>query len=512
MSKLTKLVRDPRRFFLDSKPYRRYFLIKNRALGGEKPLVGLDRERYGDPAELREPLLRDIARAVPVLDLSHGHRTVLGLLREHLYHLTEYLYEAGRADGVSVEVAAKKRVVDVGSVKLFELDDFLASLESFTVRFVWSEPRARLDLGIQIWKTEEQQVVGPAANPVARRISHHTVEELGLFRRGELKSAAALHDGPLTSDVEFPVDVVYTWVNHDDPGWKELYRQKTGALPEQKDDDAQSLDRFMNRDELRYSMRSIHTHAPWVRTIYVVTNCSRPSWLAEHPKVVWVDHREIIPSESLPTFSSHAIESRLHHVPGLADHFIYFNDDFFLTRPTLASDFFYANGISMSAMEPYGTVNGERHAADPDYLNAARNGKRLLEQAFGRSPTALHKHTPYSLRKDVLFEMEERFREPIAKTTSNPFRTIDDISTVSFLYHHYAFLTGRAVYAGRDAWLIKPRTPRYEQRLAQLVQGAKSPLSLCLNDGGGSVGYSHWDRHVVEFLEALFPEPAPFEA
>ena len=41
-----------------------------------------------------------------------------------------------------------------------------------------------------------------------------------------------------------------------------------------------------------------------------------------------VTHDEIFPNKShLPTFSSPAIETHLHRIEGLADNFIYLNDD-----------------------------------------------------------------------------------------------------------------------------------------------------------------------------------------
>ena len=45
------------------------------------------------------------------------------------------------------------------------------------------------------------------------------------------------------------------------------------------------------------------------------------------------DDVRYLPADALPTFSSHAIESRLHHVPDLAEHFLYSNDDMFFGRP-----------------------------------------------------------------------------------------------------------------------------------------------------------------------------------
>jgi hypothetical protein len=511
VSKWTKLLRDPRRFVLDSKAYRRVSLLRNQGLGlGERrstgPLVG------GVDTSHVEDMARWLAERVPMLDITDRNRMELAVLREHLHHLSAGLHELGhRGDLGTAQISSRAGDLDVEGVSLLALDDLLASTDRFEVRGR-SPDGDRFELGFQLWETERDQVVGPVANRVARRISHATVAELGFFRKGELRTARELHARPLTTEVTFPVDVVFTWVNDSDPHWQALYRQAMGAPPSEQEDDAHSIDRFMNRDELMYSLRSIAEFAPWVRKVFVVTNCAPPDWIdVDGETLVWVDHREIIPERFLPTFSSHAIESRLQHVPGLADHFLYFNDDFFLMRQTSAVDFFHGNGLSRAFLEPYGVVSGEVAEGDPDYLNAARNGKRLLEDTFEKSATNLHKHTPYALRRDVLLEMEERFATSINPTTARAFRTAEDISTVSFLYHHYAFLTGRAAYSGRNAALIKAQTPRYEKKLQRILSGRGVPFSLCLNDGGGSFLHPHWGQHVVEFLSAYFPEKSKYE-
>ncbi|MFD0331960.1 hypothetical protein ACFQZC_36840 [Streptacidiphilus monticola] len=93
---------------------------------------------------------------------------------------------------------------------------------------------------------------------------------------------------------------------------------------------------------MRYSLRSIHQYAPWVRRIHLVTAGQRPVWLnTDHPDIRVVDHREIFSDpDALPTFNSHAIESQLHHIDGLAEHFLYLNDDVLFGRlvsPTCSS-------------------------------------------------------------------------------------------------------------------------------------------------------------------------------
>ena len=55
-----------------------------------------------------------------------------------------------------------------------------------------------------------------------------------------------------------------------------------------------------------------------------------------------VDHKVIFRdfTEFLPTFNSTTIETMLHYIPNLSEHFIYFNDDMFLIKPTKISDWF----------------------------------------------------------------------------------------------------------------------------------------------------------------------------
>ena len=92
----------------------------------------------------------------------------------------------------------------------------------------------------------------------------------------------------------------------------------------------------------RYSLRSIEKFAPWILKVFIVTNGQVPDWLdANHPKVQIIPHELIFPNKSvLPTFSSSAIEMNLHRIPGLSEHFIYFNDDVFLGQPVYPYDFY----------------------------------------------------------------------------------------------------------------------------------------------------------------------------
>ncbi len=137
------------------------------------------------------------------------------------------------------------------------------------------------------------------------------------------------------------IDIVILWVDGSDPAW--LEEKSKYAPPAAKD--SNSVNRYRDWGLLPYWFRCIEKHAPWVRKVHFVTWGHVPAFLnLNAPKLHVVNHRDFIPEEYLPTFSSHTIEMNIHRIPDLAEHFIYFNDDMFLLRPMTEENFF-RNGL-----------------------------------------------------------------------------------------------------------------------------------------------------------------------
>eukprot|EP01103_Thecamoeba_quadrilineata_P002665 TRINITY_DN1257_c0_g1_i1.p1 TRINITY_DN1257_c0_g1~~TRINITY_DN1257_c0_g1_i1.p1 ORF type:complete len:1024 (-),score=211.29 TRINITY_DN1257_c0_g1_i1:198-3269(-) len=165
---------------------------------------------------------------------------------------------------------------------------------------------------------------------------------------------------PMVKICNEEIDIVYTWVNGTDP---KLLREieevkfKLDPTAEQvvacrngtndknekcSENDSASKSRFIDNEELRYSLRSIEKNAPWIRHIYLVTNGQIPYWLnLEHPKLTVIQHSDIFLNKNhLPTFSSPAIESHIHRIPGLSNKFLYLNDDVMFGREIYLDDFY----------------------------------------------------------------------------------------------------------------------------------------------------------------------------
>jgi hypothetical protein len=329
----------------------------------------------------------------------------------------------------------------------------------------------------------------------------------GVFERTGIDELTVRMPELTRSVNNLPIDIVYTWVDDKDAAWKKIFEE---AKRELTGSDAIASSRFHSSDELCYSLRSIHTHLAWAGTIHIVSNCSPPGWLETgHSRVHWVRHEELLDSVCLPTFNSHAIEASLHRIPGIAENFLYFNDDFFAFDALTPADFVNENGTLNANLETHAVVNSEVDPNAPDYLNAARNGAKLLYERHGYYPTRLHLHAPYSLRRSLLEQLEGEFEEAINITRRARFRSHTDISVASFLAHHYGFVRHEVVYAGYPTELIKSNDPFFGFKMRRIRLGVDRPKVVCLNEGGSpSV---RWRRQLASFMAEQFPVAAPWE-
>ncbi|MEU6440064.1 stealth conserved region 3 domain-containing protein [Streptomyces sp. NPDC047046] len=318
----------------------------------------------------------------------------------------------------------------------------------------------------------------------------------------------------LLNDITFPIDVVYTWVDGADPEWLARKEARMSALGLALPHGADHGDvRFRDREELRYSLRSLAMCAPWVRNVFLVTDGQVPAWLdEEHPDIRIVTHREIFADEEcLPTFNSHAIESRLHHIEGLSEHFLYLNDDLFFGRPLRPSTFFHGNGAPRFFWSPTEIPLGAASEEDEGYFAAAKNNRRLLEEHFGVSVTNGFQHAPHPLRKSLLLEMEETFPEEFARTAAAPLRGWRDISVPSSLHHHYGYLTEAAVPGSLRNAYVDIGSYAQHPRLTRLLAD-RGYDSFCLGEGPDSLVPPEEQARVVRaFLGAYFPVRSPYE-
>ena len=319
---------------------------------------------------------------------------------------------------------------------------------------------------------------------------------------------------PLIDTIEFPIDIVYTWVDGSDPAWLNRRAETLGLVGlGSRHDEAASDARYLSRDELMYSLRSVERFADFVNHVYIVTDDQCPSWLrTDHPGVTVVDHREIFPDDArLPTFNSHAIETRLHHVPGLSEHYIYLNDDFFFGGRVEPSQFFHGNGLARfftsRALIPLGEASVDHKPVDA----AAMNSRRIIANKFGKLPTRKFKHAPYPQLRSVQLDIEDLFPDDVSATTASQVRSPTDLALASSLHHHVAYLTGRAVAGSIATYYADLGQFNLEGRLSHLMRTRRYD-TFCLNDTDrGEVPEAEKNRLVGAFLDQYFPDKSSYE-
>ena len=254
----------------------------------------------------------------------------------------------------------------------------------------------------------------------------------------------------IQNNTNYPVDVVFTWVDGSDPNFiaiKNKFMKKNSSefLPE----DAIRDNRWADNGELLQSIQSVKTYAPWVRNIYVVVGMFQvPSWYPEnHKDVIFVDHSEVFGKnvDTLPVFNSHAIEANIWRIPGLSEHFIYFNDDMFLGKPLTKDDFFADNGQKFILYTDKPIQIGYINREYETYLSARQNTGNLFNELFGQRSRPLTYHFSRPLLKSVCKKSWDHptLFKYLNDTSKSRFRDHDDVAPIE-LFSLHGLETGRA--------------------------------------------------------------------
>ena len=329
------------------------------------------------------------------------------------------------------------------------------------------------------------------------------------------------------------IDFVIPWVDGSDPAWnkeRNKWRTKeTGVtLPEWNDD----VSRYRDWGLLKYWFRGVEEFAPWVRKVFFITCNQIPDWLnTNDSRLVCIDHKDYIPSQYLPTFSSHCIELNMHRISGLSEHFVYFNDDTFITRPVKPEDFFYKglpkdaaimkpvrmqqNGIRAEINNLY-AINEKFSMAKSVFSNPTKwinpiYGPKLFS-TFLMLPYNIFSgfyicHLPQAYLKGTYDDIWKTYPEILDRTCQHRFRDVTDVN--QWLAQYWQFATGR----------FEPRSPRigktYEgvdqfDQMCEAVRAQKYKL-ICCNDSVDIDDYDKRKRQINDSFERILGKKSGFE-
>lgn len=305
------------------------------------------------------------------------------------------------------------------------------------------------------------------------------------------------------------IDLVYTWVDGSDPKW--LEEKKKWECEQEFPLSASNKCRYIDNEELRYSLRSVELYAPWINKIYIITNGQIPKWLdTNNSKIQIVTHKEIMPPESLPTFNSEAIETCLANIKGLSEYFIYANDDCFIYKPVSKDFFFNLKGEPILRLVPQNWK--ERNYIKNLYCYNINHSIELIRKKFGKEYhyEICHNMMPY--RKSYFSACVKEFNSDFYQTACAKFRKKDSVQRI--IIDLYTLAKGKG-----ELKISKMRSKYFKIDTAYIALSDRkkmtkrlkinSPTLFCINDNENALYI--YRKHLAGFLDTLFPKPAQWE-
>ena len=333
---------------------------------------------------------------------------------------------------------------------------------------------------------------------------------------------------------EFEIDFVVPWVDGSDLEWIKEFN-KYAPKDKQSSIDINE-ERFRDYGLLKYFFRGIEKFAPWVHKVYFITNGQKPEWLNEDtPKLKWIKHSDYMPKDALPVFSSHPIELCMNKIPGLSEHFVYFNDDFYLTAP-VGKDFFFKNGIPCdSAIQnaySYQNIIGIIQQ-NVNIINKYFSKRKVIRKNISKwynfkygsflirniclSPWPIFTfffdtHIAQAYVKKILDEVWEKEKEKLSETVHSRFRNDRDVN--QWLFRYWTLCKG-------DFYPVRPRKNAKvfflddditticdsisKQKYKEIVLNEKSAGTYSKED------FDIWMTKIEAAFNSILPEKSSFE-
>ena len=326
------------------------------------------------------------------------------------------------------------------------------------------------------------------------------------------------------------IDFILTWVDGADPAWQEQ-RNRYDTRRKSSNVSAQ----YRDPGTLRYWFRAVEQYAPWVNTVHFVTCGQTPAWLdTDHPKLHLVSHKDYMPEAYLPTFSSHPIELNFHRMEGLAEQFVYFNDDTLLNAPVKQEDFFQkglpCDSAAFAALIPsvknelitYALFNNlllinanfnkraclKKHALkwfSPKYGRS--NLKNLYYLPIGKFSGFVNPHLPNAYLKSTFREAWEAEGEYLDMVSRNRFRTKEDVN--QYLMRYWRLVKGEFVPRSDNigaCYVLGEDNALIEQQLM-----SKKLKMICINDNPQLQSIEEQEAWLIRAFERKFPQKSSFE-
>ncbi len=290
------------------------------------------------------------------------------------------------------------------------------------------------------------------------------------------------------------IDAVITWVDGAQPAHLKKRMHYMAAAETPLHGNAINPHRWADSDELSYCLRAIERNAPWIRRVWIITDDQAPQLPDLSPafraKISMIDHYEIFAGHEhvLPTFNSLSIETMLWRIKGLAERFLYFNDDVFVTRPVQPSDFFNDTGpVLRGHWADYSELADcpikRRELA---LLNHFNQIKSATMSGYSADKIFLSAHVVHPMKKSVMAALFAEHSGAFLENITHRFRCTGQFLPQS-LHNHACIRDGSATLLEAQDYLHLAAGMFEDQTLDQVqaeMRTAASPAIkfLCIND------------------------------
>ena len=327
------------------------------------------------------------------------------------------------------------------------------------------------------------------------------------------------------------IDFVITWVDMNDSKWKTNFTKYAGKINNSKNEISEA--RFRDHGFLKYWFRGVEKYTPWVRKIHFVTCGQKPEWLDEnHPKINLVNHEDYIPKQFLPCFNSVLIEIYMHKIPDIAEHFVYFNDDFFITN-TVNQTRFFQNGLpcDIAAFQLnfgigfwYKRLKNNiklinKHFDKREVMKTHQN--KWLNKIYGKKgrlnyllkfyPRFVNLCVPHNAQpylKSTLEDVWQNCEKELTAMSSNRFRSITDYTPE--LIRTWQICKGNfQPYNTYNDTKMFPLILKSSKAIKAIYEQSYS--LICLNDNVHIRNYVQTMNKIKNAFESIFPEKSSFE-
>ena len=325
------------------------------------------------------------------------------------------------------------------------------------------------------------------------------------------------------------IDFVILWVDGNDPKWQ----SEKAKYDSNTNDDSNSVSRYRDWGLLPFWFRGVEKFTPWVNKIHFVTWGHVPDFLnLNNPKLNIVKHTDFIPTEYLPTFSSHAIEVNIHRIPGLSEKFVYFNDDFYIINK-ISTERFFKNGV------PCDIAVFQYNPSWSQWYKRIKNNLKIINRHFDKKEVMTRDHdkwfhksygsrarwnyilkpygkfitlrTPHNAQPYLKSTFEEVWAvagKELTETSVNRFRAVSDYTPE--LFRTWQICKGNfEPYNTYSDTKMFPLMIKSKQAIKAIYNQSYS--LICLNDNVHIRNYAQVMENIKDAFDSILQEKSSFE-